>query len=223
MWSVDPDTDPNLTKTVCFLPRHLQHYAYKKKKHFASKVLRGAHLDAESEVGRRSVQFAAVHHRVDVQTFQVSHVLQVSRFLLRQTRLKTSAGVRPSGSDSNTVTPAVWPLRSLWWRSRDQSGGGKNRPSSRTYDWVPWDEGNPESLDKLQTSAGSTQNIILHQSFMFSFNFTSCPPLQLLLPVWAWMVSPLWWRQRCRRACTLGRRAGRGLRARLVKLDIHSK
>lgn len=31
MWSVDPDTNPSLTKIVCFLLCHLQHYAYKKK------------------------------------------------------------------------------------------------------------------------------------------------------------------------------------------------
>lgn len=39
------------------------------------------YLDTEGEVCRRSVQFAAVHHRVHVQIIQVGHVLQVSRLL----------------------------------------------------------------------------------------------------------------------------------------------
>lgn len=91
-----------------------------------------SHLDAEGEVIRGSVQFAAVHHRVHVQIAQVGHVLQVPRFLLvgkylffqqvtlHQLRLQ---------QDNR-------PLMSLWWSSRDQSGGGKNRPFSRTYGWV---------------------------------------------------------------------------------------
>lgn len=39
------------------------------------------YLDTEGEVCRRSVQLAAVHHRVHVQIIQVSHILQVSRLL----------------------------------------------------------------------------------------------------------------------------------------------
>lgn len=45
-----------------------------------------AHLDAEGEVCRRSVQFTAVHHSVDVQIIQISHVLQVTRLLHENTQ-----------------------------------------------------------------------------------------------------------------------------------------
>lgn len=54
---------------------------------FTVTALLRSHLDAEGEVVRGPVQFAAVHHRVHVQLAQVGHVLQVPRFLLEGKRL----------------------------------------------------------------------------------------------------------------------------------------
>lgn len=133
------------------------------------------YLDTEGEVCRRSVQFAAVHHRVHVQIIQVGHVLQVSRLLEhKQARFikcwkNSRDSLRTTESrkkKKNTSDLTFWPWRSLWWSSRVRSGGGKSRPSSRLYGSPPSRGGNPESPDMFPTSAGSAENI---RNCIFSF------------------------------------------------------
>lgn len=145
------------------------------------------YLDTEGEVCRRSVQFTAVHHRVHVQVFQISHILQVPRVLVPQkhtwTRTKICqihAVIYPfkkkkffeteteTKSCTSTFDLTRWPWRSLWWSSRVRSVGGNSRPSSRLYGLVLSRAGNPGSLDKSQTSAGSEEHteLIIFSSFL---------------------------------------------------------
>lgn len=130
LWALLPKSLP-----VCFPSRHLQYYA-NKTNHFPSKVLgclpwcRRWSQSALRTVCGCSPPSTRSDHPGRPRTAGVEVPAHTDTF--KELSRRTFIRLRLWHSD-----PAVWPLRSLWWRSRDQSGEGKNRTSSRTYDWVP--------------------------------------------------------------------------------------